>query len=96
MYFVDMHCDTLSKLLEHQEAESGYGNLRKNAGHVDLERMKKADYLLQNFALFVFAGDGKDPYTQVNLLADLFDKEIAANSDMILPVKTYVDNRKQR
>ncbi len=91
MNFVDMHCDTIAALLEHQEKGDAYGTLRENKGHIDLERLKKAGYLLQNFALFVFVGDGKDPFEKVQRLADLFDQEIKANQDIIAPVRKFSD-----
>ena len=52
MKIVDMHCDTLDRLLGLQEAGKPEG-LRQNSGHLDLQRMRKSGYLLQNFAMFV-------------------------------------------
>lgn len=53
MPFVDLHCDTVARLLAARR--SGLpGNLRQGTGgHVDLETLQKSGYLLQNFALFV-------------------------------------------
>lgn len=53
MPFVDLHCDTIARLLAARR--SGLpGNLRQGTGgHVDLETLQKSGYLLQNFALFV-------------------------------------------
>ena len=45
MKVADMHCDTISAL-----NDSG---LRSNHLHIDLNKMKKGDYLVQNFALFI-------------------------------------------
>lgn len=50
MKIIDMHCDTISEL-----ADRG-GELRENIGQLDLKRMGKSGYLLQNFALFVDMG----------------------------------------
>lgn len=50
MKIIDMHCDTISEL-----ADRG-GELRKNNGQLDLQRMQESGYLLQNFALFVDIG----------------------------------------
>lgn len=55
MNIVDMHCDTISKILSHRRQEE-YCGLRKNEFHLDLERMRKSGYLLQNFAMFVDVG----------------------------------------
>ena len=47
----DMHCDTILAILRGKEQGKEI-SLRKNNLNVDLERMKKGDYLIQNFALF--------------------------------------------
>ena len=52
MKVIDMHCDTLSVLLEKRKKGAG-GNLRCNSGQVDLQRLRKSHYLIQNFAMFV-------------------------------------------
>ena len=52
MKVIDMHCDTISRLLNLQD-EGSKETLRQHTGHLDLLRMKQGDYLLQNFALFV-------------------------------------------
>ena len=46
MRAVDMHCDTISKILEERRAGSAY-ELWENNGHLDLKRMKEQGYLLQ-------------------------------------------------
>lgn len=60
MKIVDMHCDTISRLLELEEKGTPEG-LRENTGHLDLLRMKQGGYLLQNFALFVEISREQDP-----------------------------------
>ena len=46
MYYIDMHCDTITRLLK--DADQGKSsNLRENDLHIDLNRMKQANYLLQ-------------------------------------------------
>lgn len=40
MYYLDMHCDTITALLRN-EYEDKESSLRKNDLHIDLERMKK-------------------------------------------------------
>ena len=55
MYYIDMHCDTITRLLK--DADQGKSsNLRENDLHIDLNRMKQANYLLQNFAVFTPLG----------------------------------------
>ena len=50
MKVADMHCDTILAILRGKEQGKEI-SLRKNNLNVDLERMKKGDYLIQNFAL---------------------------------------------
>ena len=57
MRVIDMHCDTIERLLRLQE-QGEPGVLRENGLHVDLLRMKESGYLLQNFALFVLLKKG--------------------------------------
>ncbi len=90
MKIVDMHCDTISKLLKYRRAEKD-GTLRCNDGHLDLLRMKKSGYILQNFALFVNKGDCEDPWEQVIALLSLYEEEIQRNRDLIEPVYCYED-----
>ena len=51
MGLIDMHCDTISKIL-HDTKEC---SLLKNELCVDVEKMKKADSAVQYFASFIFA-----------------------------------------
>ena len=52
MKVVDMHYDTILKLYDdlHHGKE---GSLLENDGHIDLKKMQKGNYLLQNFAMLV-------------------------------------------
>lgn len=93
MKVVDMHCDTISELLKRRQ-QGETVSLRENSGHLDLQKMKKGEYLLQNFALFVELKHSGDPWQQVQALLELYTQEIAANSDVIAPVRTYEDIEK--
>lgn len=90
MKIVDMHCDTVSVLLEKRRAGE-QACLRENTGHLDLQRMWKSRYLLQNFALYVNTSRCADPWEEVCALHEVYRLEIAANADMIAPVLTYGD-----
>ena len=57
MKVADMHCDTILAIQRGREQGKEI-SLRKNNLNLDLERMKKGDYLIQNFALFL---DLEDP-----------------------------------
>ncbi|MCR5032874.1 MAG: dipeptidase [Lachnospiraceae bacterium] len=99
MKVVDMHCDTISEIWysREQTGESEHADidapqeLRKNRLHIDLEKMEKGDYFLQNFAMFVNMGSGMDPLESVLKLIDIFYEEMEKNQDKILPVKTWAD-----
>ncbi|MBQ4536102.1 MAG: membrane dipeptidase [Lachnospiraceae bacterium] len=106
MKIADMHCDTIERLLgirrtgysQHEKKEAKMQeDLRGNNGHLDLLRMKKSGYLLQNFALFVNLGTGRDPWEEVCALRQLFCEEMKKHSDLIAPVLSYQDiERNQR
>ena len=102
MKVVDMHCDTISALYNSGNIGEGIAediaagnkkgwNLRKNPLHIDLERMKKGNYLAQNFGLFVNLEGEKDPLEHCLKLVDLFYKEIEDNVDMIGQALNYND-----
>lgn len=92
MKVADMHCDTISEILYDRKADMPKGiTLRKNGLHIDLEKMKKGDYLVQNFALFVEMKKRENPFEWCMELADTFYTELAENSDLIVPAKSYGD-----
>lgn len=95
MKVVDMHCDTISALLEKKRAGENV-SLRENNCHVDILKMKQGDYLLQNFALFVEMGRSNDPWQEVQELFEIYMQEIAANKDSIAPVLAFEDIEKNR
>lgn len=90
MRVVDMHCDTISRLLGLRR-EGRAETLRENTGHLDLLRMRQGNYLLQNFALFVDLGTGRDPWEEVCALYDCYREELEKNADRIAPVLGYAD-----
>lgn len=111
---VDMHCDTISALLQirRKEAHSSAGDskgsglgkekeealsddgLAKNSLHIDLNKMEKGGWLLQNFALFVAISECEDPFREYTCLADLYYEELEKNKDRIRPVYRYEDIEK--
>ena len=90
MRFADMHCDTISRLFGLKE-EGKQEGLRENGGHVDLLRMRKGGYLLQNFALFVELERDGDPWERVCGLRAFYAEEMEANADLIAPVLKFSD-----
>lgn len=95
MKIIDMHCDTISEL-----ADRG-GELWKNDGQVDLERMRESGYLVQNFALFVDIGKcvpwadrgmgTPTPWERVRALYEVYRTELEKNKERIAPVLRYED-----
>ena len=51
MKVADMHCDTLWEILKAKKQGEEI-SLSKNKLHINLEKMKKGDYLVQNFGIF--------------------------------------------
>lgn len=99
MKTIDMHCDTIF------EIEKQKCSLRENNLHIDLMKLKEADYLIQNFALYVplkevddnyndITPTDKNPLKDVLTLADCYYEELEANKDIIAPVYTYDDIEK--
>ena len=78
MLIVDMHCDTISELWKKREAGEDVGLLQNNL-HVDLNRMKKSGYMIQNFALFVQKEKCGNPWNFVQKLLALYEEEIEKN-----------------
>lgn len=75
-------------------ADADVGNpaaLRRNRCHVDLEKMQKSGYVLQNFALFVNLGTVADAWQEVQALRALYEEEIHKNRDILAPVYSYED-----
>lgn len=95
MKVIDMHCDTIGELWKAEKAGKPI-SLRSNSLHIDLEKMQKGDYLLQNFAMFVFLGREKDPLVNVLEMIDVYNRAMAENADIIGPVLNYEDIEKNR
>ena len=90
MKVVDMHCDTILKLYDdlHHGKE---GSLLENDGHIDLKKMQKGNYLLQNFAMFVDLSENPQPFLKANQLINHYYHEIEKYPELIKPVFCYQD-----
>ncbi len=96
MQIADMHCDTIGEILKCKRRMEDCC-LRSNSLHVDLERMVKAGYLVQNFALFVQLKKCQGtPWDEVCALYEVYRKELAANEDILAPVLVYEDIERNR
>lgn len=85
MKLIDLHCDTIDKLMLNVEEY----NLRSNEFSVDIDRLKKADSLAQTFALFVDTSAVKNPYDYCMSMANKFFEEIKKNEDVISLATNY-------
>ena len=68
----DLHCDTALSILGRDF--TGQGKLKKNDGHIDLERAKKLDGYAQCFAVFTSTWEKLPPNLTVT---DVFEREMA-------------------
>lgn len=95
MKVFDLHCDTVSAI--YQERKKG-GSLFLNSSslHLDLEKMRKGDYELQTFAIFLDKENTKDCFATAQDMIKLFKEEIEKNREQIAQVYTYEDIRKNR
>ncbi len=92
MKVIDLHCDTISRL---EKAGPGYA-LARNPFHIDLEKLRKGDYLLQTFALFVNRGEHEDAFGWCRRLLSRFQEEMEANQESIGQIRTYSQLQENR
>lgn len=85
MKTVDMHCDTVSELWKREQAGEKISLLDCDC-HINLQKMKQGDYLLQNFALFVNMEACADPWEHVQELFALYERLMKENAGLIVPV----------
>lgn len=85
MKFIDMHCDTGSRMLYEKKG------LLKSDLKVDIEKLKKGDSLAQFFAFFIAKEEVNSPYEEFIKMYDNFIKEISLNKNNIKLVKDYKD-----
>lgn len=93
MKVADMHCDTVKELLT-KRREGAKDSLFENTLHIDLRKMKQGDYLLQNFAMFIYQKYVDSPYEECKAEYAVFAEEIEANKDLILQVRSWQDIEK--
>ncbi len=95
MNIVDMHCDTLSLMLENKRQGQPYG-LECSKNQLTLSRMQQSDYLLQNFAAYVNLAQAENPLLKALELIDLFYTELEKHADIIRPVRSWTDIEKNQ
>lgn len=90
MKIVDFHCDTISQLYDIRESGENI-NLKQNRLHLDIEKMKKSDYMIQVFASYVDLGSNNRPLESCLSYIDLLYDEVEKNKDDIGIVYAYED-----
>ena len=96
--FVDMHCDTITTLYDKVQTGSSE-TLRNNLLQIDLTKLQKSSYLLQNFAVFFDRElQTGNLFKEAMVRIDFFMKQLAQNEDLIRQVTTVeeiLQNEKQ-
>ncbi|MCQ2551249.1 MAG: dipeptidase [Clostridia bacterium] len=92
MKIIDMHCDTFWACYPERKS------IRKNDGHIDLEKLIKGDSMAQFFAIFIPKEDTEDVGVSrmdyFNSVRDFYLEELQKNKDLIRPVYTVSDLEK--
>ncbi|WP_125154338.1 dipeptidase [Clostridium rectalis] len=84
MSIIDMHCDTIYKLM----ADESIG-LRENNISIDLKKLKKANSKAQFFAMFIDKSEHSNVLKRFYSMVDKFLIEIHKNKDYISLAKNY-------
>ncbi len=90
MKVADMHCDTIAEIYYALRDGKDCG-LAKNSLHMDLAKMIKGDYLVQNFAMFVSIRNYENPLEHCLELIDEFYNQMEMNQDKISLALNYDD-----
>ena len=94
MKVIDLHCDTILRLME----ENNGDGLRKNRISIDLEKLRKGNALAQFFALYIDLMDKRDPLEMCLEMLDRFYQEIESNQEDIALARNYnelISNQQQ-
>lgn len=84
---IDLHCDTIMKLIDHPSS----GDLYRNTWKVDIEKLQKAHSKVQDFALFINLGDTNDSYGRYEAMRNLCTSQIHHYGEHIQHVLSYQD-----
>jgi len=87
MQVIDLHCDTISKLVEAGSAIK----LSKNDLNVDIRKLTAGNFAAQFFALFVDMATTENPLEFCLRMVDRFHLEMAENSESISLATNYAD-----
>jgi membrane dipeptidase len=85
MKVIDLHCDTILKIMESKQQQTLY----KNEYCVDIEKLKSGGFLAQFFALFIDLKATEDPYKYCMEMLKVFKKQTENNKQYIMHVKSF-------
>lgn len=96
MSIIDLHCDTLMALNKSRLQKTDK-RFNRNDLHIDLEKLKQGDYMLQCFAAFVDVEKSPDsPLVEALQEIDIFHRIMDECAEDIAPVYEFSDIRKNK
>lgn len=88
--YMDMHCDTITTLYNRVKENQDSGqNLKRNNLQLDIERMAKAGYLLQNFAVFLNQRKCSNLYEEAMKRIQFFKEQLFLYKKELVQVTSY-------
>lgn len=93
MQVIDMHCDTIIRMLESRDAGETV-NLDKNNFSIDIKKLQAGKYMLQNFAIFTPLKKVENPVLHCQRGIDCYYQELEKNRNQIQPIFCYQDIEK--
>lgn len=85
MFFVDGHCDTITKAMDKKE------KLLKNTCHIDIEKMRKFNAPVQIFSVWLNKEKLSKAFYNTMTAVDFFKKEVEKNNKYIAIAKNYYE-----
>lgn len=90
MKVIDMHCDTIGGMFMGAHRGRPEEHIDHNSMNIDLEKMRKGDYLAQCFAMFV-PFNVENPFETCMGMIDRFYQEMEAHPNEIGIARNYED-----
>lgn len=91
MSYIDLHCDTISELMNDRNL-----HLLDAPLQINLKHLKEGNCLLQCFAMFVYLKKTPEPFKYCNQMIDRYYEEIERYKDKLAPVLCYSDLTKNQ
>lgn len=91
MKVIDMHCDTIGEIFKNDKLRYRKNSFVCNDLHIDIAKLYKGGYMLQNFALFVDLKKTDDAYEYCREMAEYYNCIMNTHKDKIKSVRCYKD-----